>query len=202
VKRALLRELYYITAIQNVASMMQRGILCHNLSPVRKPVLISNAEVQQRRAHKTTPSGQPLHDYANLYFTARNPMMYVSRDKHLNLCVLRINPKVIENADEAFVTDGNAASKDTAIWQATEGIEKINASQVFAEYWTHTDEKIEQERKRIKCAEVLIYKLVPPRFVKGAFVSCQQSRNVLTVQVPTLPVTIKPDLFFLDGARA
>ena len=201
-KRSLLRELHYITAIQNVASMMHRGILCHNLSPVRKPVLISNAEVQQRRAKKTTPSEHPLHDYANLYFSARNPMMFFWRDKHSQLCVLRIKPQVIENTDEAFVTDGNAASEHTLFWQASEGVERIDASQVFAEYWTHPDEKVEQERKRIKCAEVLIYKLVPPRFVIGAYVSCQQSRDALVAQAPALPVAINPHLFFVDGARA
>jgi hypothetical protein len=129
-------------------------------------------------------------------------MMYFWKDKHPSLCVLRINPKVMDDADEVFVTDGNAASECTCFWQATQGLEQVNANLVFAEFWTHADEKVEQERKRIKCAEVLVSDIVTPRFILGAYVSCKQGKDTLAVQAPTLPVEINPHLFFLDGVCA
>jgi hypothetical protein len=74
--RSDVKELYFITYIENVLSILNRGILSHNKS--RKLMLrdISEKGVQERRAKKKIPgTNKSLHDYANLYFDAHNPQV-------------------------------------------------------------------------------------------------------------------------------
>jgi ssDNA thymidine ADP-ribosyltransferase, DarT len=58
-------------------------------------------EIQDLRANKKVPGGRPLHEYLNLYFHARNPMMYKGHDQHESLCVIRVSTNVL---DCQFVT--------------------------------------------------------------------------------------------------
>ncbi len=51
-------------------------------------------EIQERRDLKRVPGGLKLHQYANLYFHARNPMLFKRKDKAGSLCVLRISIEV------------------------------------------------------------------------------------------------------------
>jgi len=72
-----IKELHNIMPIANIPFVMEHGILSHNL---RERLKIPNhsvalEEVQELRARKVVPGGRPLHDYANLYFDAHNPML-------------------------------------------------------------------------------------------------------------------------------
>jgi hypothetical protein len=67
--------LHYITPIANVPSILQRGILCHNQVKSLAHQSVAMPQIQQRRTKKSVPGGRHLHDYANLYFDARNPML-------------------------------------------------------------------------------------------------------------------------------
>jgi hypothetical protein len=107
--RGDLDELHSIQPIANVAGILELGILSHNRARVVERVDVAAAEIQDRRVGVTVPGGRPLHDYANLYFDARNPMMSVRRTRHAELCVLRISCDVLDLPD-VVVTDGNASS--------------------------------------------------------------------------------------------
>jgi O-acetyl-ADP-ribose deacetylase (regulator of RNase III)/uncharacterized protein YwgA len=72
-------ELHFITMIANVPSIMQNGILCNRRAKQLQHVSIAMLEIQDLRANKIVPGGRALHDYANLYFSARNPMLYKGR---------------------------------------------------------------------------------------------------------------------------
>lgn len=65
-------------------------------------------EVQARRENKQIPGAGKLHDYANLYFDAHNPMLSKLRARNDDLCVLRVDAKVLE-LPEVVVTDRNTA---------------------------------------------------------------------------------------------
>lgn len=54
------------------------------------------AEIQDRRAVVRVPGGRPLHEYVNLYFHARNPMLYKRLPMHDSLCVLRVSTDVFD----------------------------------------------------------------------------------------------------------
>nr|VFJ98995.1 MAG: protein of unknown function (DUF4433) [Candidatus Kentron sp. LFY] len=67
------------------------------------------ADVQDRRNKIQVPGGMRLHQYANLYFDARNPMMYKRLAQVEVLCVLCVSTDVL-NLPGVVITDQNAAS--------------------------------------------------------------------------------------------
>lgn len=138
-KRSELSELHYITPIENIPSILNHGILCKNRARSFGPASIAMAEIQDTRASKSVPGGLPLHDYANLYLCARNPMMSKRRGMHMEICVLRINTDVLD-LEGVVISDGNAASKYTAFWASPSGLARVDRDRVFAEYWTDPDQ--------------------------------------------------------------
>ena len=118
--RAVLRDFHYITPLVNIPSILVHGILAHNRVQSTVHETISTQDVRDIRSGKVVPSGQELHDYANLYFDARNPMMYIRRALHIELCVLCISSDVVD-LPGVVVTDGNAASTFTRFAPAPDG---------------------------------------------------------------------------------
>src|SRR5690348_11779452 len=74
--RRRVKELHYITHVDNLASICARGVLSHQRARRVRHRSVASEEIQNRRARKRLPNGARLHSYANLYFDARNPMMY------------------------------------------------------------------------------------------------------------------------------
>ena len=93
-RREELDELHYITPIENVASILGKGILSHRLAARVPHASVAMQAVQDRRSNKRVPNGRMLHEYANTYFNARNAMMYLRRGARAQLCVLRIRPAI------------------------------------------------------------------------------------------------------------
>ncbi len=196
-RRDELHELHYITLIDNVPSILTQGILSHYLAEKVQHRSIALQEVQNRRSTKIVPGGRMLHEYANTYICARNPMLFLKRDSHAELCVLRIDPAVLE-LDGVIVTDRNAASH-ARFSPGSTGLSLIDLEQVFAEYWTHPgDELATDNHKKIKCAEVLVPSRIPPNYIVGAYISCVQSMRRLGEIAPQLSVTIDAHLFFQE----
>ena len=194
-ERADLKELHFITPIANVPSILRHGILCKRIAKRLTPVSIAMEEVQAIRANKAVPGGRPLHDYANLYVSARNPMLYKRAERHLELSVLRIDPAVID-LPGVVIADGNSASGYTAFWPATTGLSMIDGDLVFAEYWTDSDQIVQWRKARVKCVEVLVPARVDPRFIIGAYVSCNQAAEVLRSTGARMTIIIDGHLFF------
>ncbi len=193
-RRDELRELHCIMPIDNLPSVVQHGILSRRLKP---PTALSVADpnVQDRRSRKRVPSGQLLHDYANLYINGRNPMMFKRKDEHERLAVLRVSCSVLD-LPEVLVTDQNAASDHVRFGDAVRGIERINRERVFARYWTHDDEIEQWRHKSEMCAEVLVPDHVPPEFVVGLYVSCERARSRVMELGIRLPTQIRSEFFF------
>lgn len=195
-KREELEELHYIAPIDNVPSILKGGILSHRCSRKIEHHSIANPEIQERRKQVVVPGGQPLHKYANLYFCARNPMMYLRKQQHQSLCVLRVATDVLDLSD-VVITDQNAASDYVRFGPAPDALEFVDYDKVFAEYWTHADDYIAALRhKSIKCAEVLVPNRVEPHHIHGAYISCPRGRAMLSQLAPTLPLKENPHLFF------
>ena len=190
-----LTELHYITPIENLGSIMQRGILSHKLASSLQPTSIANGNIQQRRQAKVVPSGRRLHDHANLYLCARNPMMYRRQAQHTNLCVLRVSPEVL-HLDGVVLTDGNAASGYTRFAPSPSGLSIVNTELVFAKYWTQGDEIERYKRKSAKCAEVLVPEQVESPHIVGAYVSCSPTQYQLEAMGVQINISVNCDLFF------
>jgi hypothetical protein len=158
-------------------------------------------EIQERRRNVRVPGGKPLHEYANLYICARNPMLRKRQAQHAELAVLRVSPAVLD-LPGTVVVDGNASSNYVAFRPAPAGLAMVDRGLVFAEYWTHPDDPIrEWQHKVAKCAEVLVPDRIDPAFVIGVYVSCPESEAALRAEVTlantALPVTVDRHLFFL-----
>jgi len=142
------------------------------------------------------PGGRKLHDYVNLYFCTRNPMLYKRRAEHEILCVLQVSTDVLD-LPGVVIADQNASSDYVRFGAASDALARIDHSLVFAEFWTHPEDPREEWRhKSAKCAEVLVPDRVPPRHVCGAYVSCEASRTMLLSVAPKLSVTTLARLFF------
>ncbi|MBO0792965.1 MAG: DUF4433 domain-containing protein [Ktedonobacteraceae bacterium] len=198
-RREELDELHYITPIVNVASILSRGILSHLLAAKVPHESVAMQEVQDRRMTKIVPgTGKKLHDYANIYICARNPMLFKRKDAHIELCVLKINTTVLD-LDGVIVTDRNAAANIARFRPVATGFALLDREQVFADDWRHPGDELEYYKHRsIKCAEVLVPNRIPPAYIIGAYVSCMQSQTELAGIAPNLQITIDPHLFFRE----
>ena len=198
--RAELRELGYIVPIDTVPSILQHGILSHSRAERVAHQSIALENVQDRRANVVVPGGRRLHEYANLYICAHNPMLLTRSGMHRDICVLRVDSAVVD-LPNVVITDSNAASKYCRFRPAPAGLAIVDRERTFADWWNHPGDQIEQWRHSAqKCAEVLVPNLVPPRYIDGAYVSCEQSRQRLNGLAPGLPIVINSNLFFQRGA--
>lgn len=188
-------ELHYITDITNMPSIMANGILSHNLAKRLPHKSVAMAEIQERRDRKRVPPGKLLHDYVNLYFHARNPMLYKLKDLHAELCVLKIDKEVL-NLLNVVITDRNASCDFAKFAPSPSGLSGVNTSLVFAEFWTDLDPIKKDYKKSVKCAEVLVPNKVDVCNIIGAYVSCNEAKSELEKITPNLNIIINPYLFF------
>ena len=195
-KRVDLPELHYITPIENVQSILAIGILSHRRSRRLNPASIAKKEVQDLRAKVRIPGGRPLHEYANLYICARNPMMYVRSGLHETTCVLRVSPDVLD-LPSVVITDQNAASDYCRFMPSPGGLEVVDRDMVFADDWRHAGNPAAYYRHRsVKCAEVLVPDAVSAKYVVGAYASGPIAEQALAACAPELSVTINAHIFF------
>lgn len=194
-QRDELEELHFITLVKNVPSILKLGILSHNAVAKIAHESIAMSEVQDRRAKVKVPGGRALHEYANLYFHARNPMMYKRRNRHAEIAVLRVRPALLD-LPGVVITDGNASSDYIRFAAAPGGLAIVDRERTFALNWT-SNNQIEYFRNACaKCAEVLVPERVDPSFVFGAYVSNEETQRNLAETVPGLDVSVNRELFF------
>lgn len=194
--RSDVTELHYITAIANVPSIMQHGILSHVLAGRLEHDSVAMPEIQQIRENKQIPGARSLHEYVNLYFDAHNPMLSKCRNHNDEICVLRIASAVLDQPG-VIVTDRNAASGWARFWPVAAGLGKIDGERLFARYWTHRDNPYEEmNHKSEKCAEVLVPDRVEVRYIVGAYVVNQVAQLTFQRLNAGLAVQIDGDMFF------
>lgn len=195
--RAELPELHFIAPIDNLASIMAQGILCHERAKKVGHRSVAMEEIQERRRKVIVPGGRRLHEYTNLYINARNKMMFKLKAElgDAGLAVLSISTDVLDLPD-VVIADSNASSGYVRFAPAPGGLALIDRDQVFAVRWTHTDQRDTWAHGSIVCAEVLVPGVVPPRYITRAYASCAQSCTVIKETVANLPVTVNARLFF------
>lgn len=191
-----LKELHSIMPIANIPSVLKHGILSHDRCRKLPHADVSMIEMQDRRDKVQVPGGLKLHKYANVYFHARNPMMYKRRGQVKTLCVLRVSARIL-NLEKAVITDQNASS-DYVKFLPPRYIDFLDFEKIYAADWRHPDNPIDYWRhKSIKCAEVLVPNCIDPGYIMGAYVVDSFAEDLLKNQGFTLPITIQPDLFFV-----
>lgn len=195
VDRARVTELHYMTTLGNLASIMKYGLLSHTHAARIPHESIASESVQDKRAPKHIPNGRPLHEYVNTYFDARNAMMYDRRSTP-NLLVLRIDPAVLD-VPGAVISDGNAATGNTAFYASPAGLAYLDEDRVYAVWWTNTDDPwLRREWKRQRQAEVLVPDRIPPEYIWGCYVRYKQMLTPCSQVSATLNVEVGARVFF------
>lgn len=187
-------ELHSIMPIANIPSVMQHGILCHEAASRLTHHDVSMQPIQDRSDKVQVPQGLKLHQYANLYFDARNPMLYKRQAQVHALCILRVSTEVF-NIAGAVITDQNASSNYVRFFPPT-ALNQLQLDKIYAEDWTHPNLIDYWQHKSQKCAEVLIPYRIPPNYIIGAYVINQTAKTTLQNTGFTQPITINSYLFF------
>ena len=195
------KELYYITHINNVPSILKLGILPHETME-REGIPftpIYNAQIVSKRKSITTPDGRSLWSFANLYFQPRNPMLYrvvfFSPPTNVDdVAVLGLEMTILNRLD-IFITNGNAASSLSAIMPAREGKKAMSqiGKDIDKEYWTD-----ESGSKRKIMAECLVPGPISPTLIREIYVANHNVANKLKEILPSLNLEVipEPNMFF------
>ncbi len=172
------RNLYYITHIDNISSILENGILSHQLIEEKKIKYkkIYKQEVVNLRKNKLTPDNKSLWQYANFYMQPRNPMLYLVKSTigSANLAVLSCYILPAVETPGALVTDGNAANWPTRFFPASEFFHVLESLKDVdgLEYW-----KEEDGSKRRIMAETLVPDRYPQDQIHTILVSNQKTKE-------------------------
>lgn len=190
------RNLFYITHVNNIQSIIERGILSHEsieqeslpYTPIYDHSIVSNRK--EKVVH-----GKSLWFFTNLYFQPRNPMLYrVLAEKSANdIAIVAVRSDILKNQD-AIITDGNAANNNTKFHSVSEigllspQIERIRKM----DWWSEFD-----GTKRAIMAECLIPKIIPSSYIEAIYVSnhsvAEKVRSLLKSDTNIIP---EPRIFF------
>jgi hypothetical protein len=191
--REELQELHFITAIENLPSIVEQGILSHVRAAGLPHCSIAMQTMQDRRAQVVVPRGRRLHEYANLYICGRNPMLYLRR--HQPVCVLAVSTAVLD-VPGVIVTDENAGGDYVSFHPAPQGLCYVDRESTFAEYWTHPNPIEYYRRKAAKFAEVLVPDQVGPEHLLHVYVADQETKERVDALGTGLTVRVDRHLFF------
>ena len=200
-----IKSLYYITHIENLPSILQRGILSHKaveeLGLSYTPIYDSG--IVSKRKDKSTPARSSLWEYANLYFQPRNPMMYrvVHEKDKRDIAVIGVKPDVLA-AVGGLITDGNAANEPSQFFAIKEGIEILQKQWkiIQNEWWNELDGS-----KRKIMAECLVPRQISPELVHSVFVADYKAKERVETIIGSakIPIVPEPNMFFqpISAAR-
>jgi hypothetical protein len=189
-------ELHFITSVDNLDSILEKGILSHNRAAKIPHTSVALPDVQDRRKHKSVPNGAKLHSYANIYLDARNPMLsYLLNEGHQELIIVRVSDAVLD-IEGSVVTDGNAASDGTRFYPSPDGLSKLDRKLVFARYWTDEVRMKYIEKKRARCAELLVPNMIAPEHIFGCYVDTRGKKTKCQECSDSLEVTIHREIYF------
>ena len=198
-----IRELFYITHIDNLSSILSLGVYSHEKIKDREvhstPIYATN--IVTRRGKKTTPNGRNLWSYANLYFQPRNAMMYrvVHEKGYANLAVVGIKTNILTEND-VYITDGNAAHDSTQFYPPNKGLDVLKKqwSIIQNQWWNRDDGS-----KRKIMAECLIPNQVNPDNIQAVYVANNSTREKAQriLGDSNIPISTQPDMFFQPNSR-
>ena len=198
-----IRELFYITHINNLSSILSLGVYSHKKIEDGKvhSTPIYDTNIVTRRGEITTPGGENLWSYANLYFQPRNAIMYrvVHEKGYANLAVVGIKTKIL-NENGVYITDGNAAHDSTLFYPPNKGMNVIKKqwSLIQNQWWNRDDGS-----KRKIMAECLIPNQVNPDNIQAVYVANNATREKAQriLGDSNIPISIQPDMFFQPYSR-
>lgn len=181
-----IRGLYYITHIDNIPSILERGILSHEKITAASfsYTPIYNNSVVERRRRRFTPDGKNLWHYVNLFFQPRNPMLYgrINEIGRQNLAILGVANTVLQEQG-IFITDGIAPNNSTHIYPQPEGLEMLQTRQAIIQSTSWISWKDDRELRCKLMAECLVPHQVEPEYIQRFIVANCVVADLLQVRL-------------------
>lgn len=198
----LIKGLYYITHVDNISSILRKGILSHKLVEEQYVQFtpIYDAQIVSNRRDRLAPDGRSLWEFANLYFQPRNPMLYrvISEKEKRHIAIVSVKPQVLETPG-AFVTTGNAASPLSEILSVRDGVEVITQmwSVINSDWW-----KEEDGSKRKIMAECLVPDSISPELIHSIYVTSRDvADRISLLSTSKISIVPEPHMFFQPTRR-
>jgi hypothetical protein len=205
-KRSEVRELHNIAPAANVPSIVEHGIHCNHRARGLVRASLASAEIQEIREARFVPNGRKLHEYANLFFDAHNPMLSRIRERNQEVCVIRVSQEVLD-LPGVVICPGNAAGAMPRFDPVEGGLEGLEAEAVYAKWFAgalfeayYPDPVVRAQRMAVKLAEVLVPETVPPKYLLGGIVCNDAVKARLQPHVPAFEITVNGKFFFGDVA--
>lgn len=184
---------YNIMPISNLASVLKYGILSNELAERIPHRSVAMSIIQDRRDQVLIPNGLMLHQYANLYIDARNPMLYKRKDE--DVIVLKVDCRILDLPD-VVVSDQNASSSYVRFYEPEEAMNKLDFNMIFARSWESENQFEYWRKKSAKCAEVLVPGKIEPSYVIAAAVKNDADKERIIALGFDKRIYVNGDLFF------
>lgn len=187
-------EFHYILPVDNLSSVMQKGLLSHERADKLKHSSVAMNEIQYRRQDKRIPNGLMLHEYVNLYFHARNPMI-TKLMSLCSICILRVNKEIVKYPN-IVIADRNASS-GYASFLSIDQAYRLDYIRIYAKDWRDPIFSEYCDKKSKKCAEILIPNVVPYNLISGLYVKNESDISIIKEKGFDKEITIEKELFLL-----
>ncbi|TKB53077.1 type II toxin-antitoxin system toxin DNA ADP-ribosyl transferase DarT [Ferrimonas aestuarii] len=179
------RYAYHFTSIDNIASIIQNGLLCTSEKARQGIVHINVAEegIQKRRSEMevTCNPGGCVHDYVPFYFAKKTPMLLAVINKRNvdqdELVYLAIPITILTSREDAVFTDASANTEVPPNFYNSENLEQLttlNWPIIDSRKWTYPPAETNQ-----KMAELLVKQSVSLADVSHFIVQSQEIANQL-----------------------
>ena len=161
---------------------------------------VYDEQIIARRGNRTVADDKSLWDYANLFFQARNPMLFrVFRKENQPVVVLGLRRDVL-NLPGAYISVGNAAAMESEVMPLKEGMHKIlkneNWKRIHAKYWHDYD-----GGKRVIMAELLVPNAIPAELIDAIYAPDEDTRKEMEMLHSGKVVMIEPNMFILPSFK-
>lgn len=157
--------LYYMVHMDNLPSIIHRGILSHNKAEHLQHQDVSLSWMQDQREKIVPVSGKPLHEYVPLYFATHTPMQYIITHNNQwghptipqdDLIFIEISPLRVFITRGVVFTDGNAGRYRAKFYTNIADLDKLHWDIIRKRKVMGSDTKL------WKCAEVLVPDVIRP----------------------------------------
>ena len=189
-------SLFHMTHIQNLGSIIDSGLKCHNAATEYKD--ISNVKVNDRRDKEVNQFGN-LHDFVPLYFNPRNAMLYQTCKKFNDeIIILEIDKKITLKYYTIFC-EGNAARSDAIFTSCKKKLHNFKWDNIYGNDWTNGSTNISGvETKSIMMSECLVKEFIPSSFISRFHVKDQYVLEKIYQKFGDIgsDIFITPRLFF------
>lgn len=199
---AIVREinnLYYICHIENIKSILGEGLFSHNkIQTLSHTVIYDKDIINHRKDIKPNPEkNETLWDFANLYFNARNAMLYriICEKKLEYITIIQFNKSVLDYAKthNSYISIGNAAHSASYFSEVTKGLEYLKKQWSLwnKEYWNEADGS-----KRFMMSKLIVKYKIPADYINSIYVVSETIGDKVKKITSFDNIITQPNMFF------